>query len=61
MIKIAYLIADLVVIAAAVNFLLFTYPDDGWHKFAYYVAGMSFGWYCTVRYREIRNKGRETQ
>ncbi len=55
--KLVCLITDLVVIAAAANFIFFTYPDDSWHKFAYYVAGMSFGWYCTIRYRETRGKG----
>lgn len=52
-----YIVADLMVVIAAVNFLM-SDPSDGWHRFTYYLAGMSFGWYCTVRYRQFKNKER---
>lgn len=52
-----YVVVDLIVIMAAVNFLM-SDTNDGWHRFTYYLAGMSFGWYCTVRYRQIKSKVR---
>ncbi len=49
-----YLIADLLVVIATVNFLFFAYPEDSWHRFMYYICGATFGGYVVFRYRQIR-------
>lgn len=54
MVKVLSLLGDLFVLCTAINFLVFAHPDDGWHRFTYYIAGMSFGWYCTMRYISIK-------
>lgn len=55
------ILADIIVLASAGNFLFFGSTIDDWHKFAYYIAGMSFGWYCTMRYMQIKTRFRNKQ
>lgn len=45
---------DIVILLGAVIIVNMVWPEDNWHKFAYYICGASFGGYVVFRYRQLR-------
>lgn len=45
---------DIAILIGAMIIVNMVWPEDGWHRFVYYICGASFGGYVVFRYRQLK-------